>query len=191
MSVDEIKTPSSHLAAVRDVIGAAFEPPLERAIDKAIVVPFPKGPDSKRKWDKMWGRDVVSYGYVAVPRLLLEAQRRLGLSSTQAMILLHLCNYWWEPGKHPWPAKKKLAHFLNLSERQVQRILGELEDAGFIKRNARFRTNGRGQTSNEYDLSGLVAKLQVLEPEFSEAREKAAALRRQAQRPGGLKSGAV
>jgi predicted transcriptional regulator len=165
---------------------------VKAALDNAVVVPFPKsGKDGKRKWDRMWGREVVSYGYVAVPRLILEGQRRLGLSSTHAMVLLHLCNYWWEPDKKPWPAKRKLAHFLNLGERQIQRIIGELEDAGFLKRNPRFRADARGQTSNEYDLSGLVRKLQALEPEFREARKQAAALRQRVQRPGGLKSDAT
>lgn len=162
------------------------------AIDAAVVVPFPNiSKDGKRKWDRMWGRDVISYGYLAVPRLLLESQRRLGLSSTQVMILLHLCNYWWDADKKPWPAKAKLAHFLNLSTRQIQRILTDLEDAGFIQRTARFRSNGRGQTSNEYDLSGLVSKLKALEPEFSRARKQAAALRQKVQRPGGLASSAA
>jgi hypothetical protein len=161
-------------------------------LENAVVVPFPeKAKEGKRKWDQMWGRDVVGYGYLAVPRLLLEAQRRLGLSATQMMLLLHLANYWWDPGKNPWPSKARLAHFLNLSQRQVQRIIGDLEEAGFLKRVERFRADGRGQTSNEYDLSGLVAKLKSLEPEFTTARKQAHSLRHQVQKRRGIVGGSA
>jgi Helix-turn-helix domain len=152
-----------------------------------VVVPFPtKEKEGKRKWDKMWGKAVVDYGYVALPRLLLEGQRRLGLNATQMLILIQLANLWWDPGKNPWPSKARLANSLGLSPRQVQRIIGELEQGGFIARKERFRANGMGQTSNEFDLSGLVAKLNVLEPEFTRVRKETSELRNKVQKRGGL-----
>lgn len=156
------------------------------ALDSPVVVPFPsKHVDGKRKWDQMWGKSVVGYGYVALPRLLLDGQRRLGLNATQMLILIHLANQWWEPGKNPWPSKARLANSLGLSSRQVQRVLGELENAGFISRKQRFRAN-KGQTSNEFDLSGLVSKLQQLEPEFSAARKASSEMKANVQKRGGL-----
>ena len=53
--------------------------------------------------------------------------------------------------------------------RQVQRYITKLEKAGFVKRIERF--SGRKQTSNGYSLAGLVAKLKLLEPEFTKAKE--------------------
>jgi Helix-turn-helix domain len=154
---------------------------------ESVVVPFPaQSKDGKRKWDQMWGKSVINYGYVALPRLLLDGQRRLGLSATQTLVLIHLANQWWEPGRNPWPSKARLANLLGLSARQVQRILGELEMAGFICRVSRFRGN-KGQTSNEFDLSGLVEKLKKLEPEFSAVRKEASENRAKVQRRGGLK----
>lgn len=41
----------------------------------------------------------------------------------------------------------------------------------------------RGKISNEYDLSGLVEKLKVLEPQFREAAEDAKARRKAVARP--------
>jgi hypothetical protein len=41
-----------------------------------------------------------------------------------------------------------------------------------------------GQTSNAYDLSGLVSKLQALAPEFAAAAEA----KRKVERRGGLKT---
>jgi DNA-binding transcriptional regulator YhcF (GntR family) len=158
----------------------------DKNVDR-VVVPFPtKEKEGKRKWDKMWGKSVVDYGYVALPRLLLEGQRRLGLNSTQMMILIQLANLWWDPGKNPWPSKARLANSLGLSPRQVQRIIGELEQGGFVARRERFRANTMGQTSNEFDLSGLVAKLNALEPEFAKVRKETSELRSKVQKRGGL-----
>lgn len=70
---------------------------------------------------------------------------------------------------------------VHLSPRQIQRHLTDLEIAGFIKRVERFGTH-KGQQSNEYDLDGLVKKLQNLEPEFNEVKE----LAKSVARPGGL-----
>lgn len=58
-----------------------------------------------------------------------------------------------------------------MGERQIQRQIAELEKAGLVRRIARTRPR-RGKTSNEYDLSGLVEKLQELEPEFTKVKEE-------------------
>ena len=42
---------------------------------------------------------------------------------------------------------------------------------------------GRGKISNEYDLSGLVAKLRVLAPEFKAAEEAAKKAREAVRKP--------
>ncbi len=42
----------------------------------------------------------------------------------------------------------------------------------------------RGKISNEYDLSGLVAKLKAFEPEFREVAEEAKARKNAVTRPG-------
>jgi hypothetical protein len=42
----------------------------------------------------------------------------------------------------------------------------------------------RGKRANTYDLSGLVARLKELAPEFREIEEKAKAARARAARPG-------
>jgi DNA-binding transcriptional regulator YhcF (GntR family) len=160
---------------------------LSNPVAAGVVLPFPtKKGDDQRKWDKMWGKAVIDYGYVALPRLLFEGQTRLGLNATQMLILLQLANKWWDPGNNPWPSKDSLAKSLGLSSRQVQRILGDLEAAGFIARKARFRANGKGQTSNEFDLSGLVQKLKALEPEFTKARKVSSDIRNKVKRRGGL-----
>jgi len=85
--------------------------------------------------------------------------------------------------RKPYPTKKTLGERLNLKPRRVQQIMAELEQAGFVKREK--RVSHRGQLSNSYDLSGLVAKLRALEPDFRRAEEVAREGRRQAARPQG------
>jgi hypothetical protein len=62
-------------------------------------------------------------------------------------------------------------------------ILLAKSDRLLVKRIPRTLT-GRGKTSNEYDLSGLVAKLKQMEPDFTKAKTLKAA----ASKPGGIKA---
>ncbi len=61
-----------------------------------------------------------------------------------------------------------------MSDRQIQRHVAEMEGAGLIQRIGRT-SPGKGKTSNEYDLSGLVKKMKELEPEFTKAKQEAKA----------------
>ena len=120
-----------------------------------------------------------------IPSLLLRAQQRLGLTPTQLAILLQLADYWWEKSRKPFPSKKALSERLGIGERQIQRHIAELEKAGLVMRIER-RAPHKGKLSNEYDLSGLAARLQELEPEFTAAEKHARKIRQQVARKGGL-----
>lgn len=52
---------------------------------KDTVVPFPKKLDdsSPGNFEKIWGKKVQSHGYAAIPSILIRAQRRLGINTTQ------------------------------------------------------------------------------------------------------------
>lgn len=115
--------------------------------------------------EQKWGRKVMELGFCIVPSLLLRAQQRLGLNPTQLAVLMQLCDFWWEEARKPHPGVKTLAERLSLSERQVRRYIAELEQAGLVQRIERHAGHG-GKQTNIYDLSGLVAKLKELEPEF-------------------------
>src|SRR5262245_38545445 len=129
-----------------------------------------------RTSERKWGREVMdAKGYCIVPSLLLHAQRRLKMTPSHLAIVMHLADYWWYAEGKPWPSKKTLGARVNLSARQVQRHLAQLEKLGLVARNER-RSPLQGKLSNEYDLSGLVKRLKELAPEFKavedEVREK-------------------
>ena len=140
-------------------------------------------PAGDRRSERKWGRAVMDVGYTIIPSILLRAPRRLGLSPTQLAIVLVMAEFWWDPAKNPWPSKAELSNRLGLKERQLQRHIAELEKAGLITRKQRF-IRGRKHT-NEYDLSGLVAKLQTLAPEFETAKKDAKARRELVSTPAG------
>lgn len=144
------------------------------------VVPLRQN-TSSRASEKKWGKGVCALGFSIVPSLIFRAQARLGLNATQLAVLLQLADYWWDEERHPYPSKATLGERLKLSPRQVQRYIAELESAGFVKRKERFASH-KGRLTNHYDLSGLVAKLKKLEPEFREVEAR----RKQVSKRGGL-----
>jgi DNA-binding transcriptional ArsR family regulator len=137
---------------------------------------------STKQSEEKWGASVMALGFCVLPSLLFRAQRRLGLNPTQLAVLLQVADFWWDSGRKPFPKKADLAERLDLSERQVQRHIAELEKAGFVRRIERT-VSRRGKISNAYDLSGLVDKLKAMEPQFREVAEEAKARRKAVARP--------
>lgn len=133
--------------------------------------------------ERKWGRPVLQLGFCLVPSLLLRAQARLKLTAAHLAIVLHLADYWWDTDRRPYPAKKTLGERLGVSPRQAQRYVAELEQMGLLRRIPRTAPN-RGKLTNEYDLSGLVARLKELEPEFRKVEEEVRAKRQAVARPG-------
>lgn len=153
--------------------------------DSSNVVPIRK-PDDKDVRRKalagIWGNSVADHGYVGVPHVMLAMQSRMGLNPTQALVLLQLLDYWRQPGRPPFPSVRMLATRVGLKERQLRRVLKELESGGFIARNRRTLLRG-GQTSNSFDMSGLVAKVKALEPEYRKAIKEARERKQESETP--------
>jgi hypothetical protein len=126
---------------------------------------------NRRRAEDKFGAPVMKLGFTLIPNLLLQAQGRLKISPVQLTVLAQLFQHWWNADDDPFPSKETIARRLGKSERMIQRYLTQLETAKLIKRVPRFKSH-KGQTSNGYDLSGLVAKLAELEPEFTKAAEQ-------------------
>jgi hypothetical protein len=145
------------------------------------VVPLrPKA--AKLRSEAKWGTEVMALGFCIVPALLFRAQHRLGLKSTHLAVILQLAEFWWHDDNLPFPKKQTIAERLGLKDKQVQRLIRDLEQRGYVTR--RVRKTPHGQASNFYDLSGLVKKLKELAPEFKAASDA----KRKVERRGGLKA---
>ena len=138
--------------------------------------------DTRKASEKKFGKPVMDVGYCITPSMLMKAQARLGLNPVQFNIIMQLLDQWWTAERRPWPTKALIAERMGMSPRQVQRQVAELEGAGLIKRIGRTRP-GKGKTSNEYDLTGLVEKMKTMEPEFTKAKDDAQAKQRALSRP--------
>lgn len=130
--------------------------------------------DTRKASEKKFGKPVMDVGFCITPSLLMKAQARIGLNPVQFNIVMHLFDQWWSADRRPWPSKATLAERMGMSDRQIQRQIAEMEGVGLIKRIGRT-SPGKGKTSNEYDLTGLVHKMKELEPEFTKAKEEARA----------------
>lgn len=137
----------------------------------ATVIKLPVTKREKRRAEDKFGVPVMKHGYTMLPNLLLQGQGRLKIKHAEFNVLVQLVAHWWDADKNPHPAKDTIARRMGLSPRQVQRHLTALEDAGLIRRVERF-SGQKAQISNGYDLSGLVKKLEEIEPEFKKAAEQ-------------------
>lgn len=138
--------------------------------------------DTRKASEKKFGKPVMDVGFCITPSLLMKAQARIGLNPVQFNIVMQLLDQWWTVERLPWPAKATLAERMGMSDRQIQRQIAEMEGVGLIRRIPRT-SPGKGKTSNEYDLTGLVRKMQELEPEFTKAKEEAKARSKALSRP--------
>lgn len=142
-----------------------------------------KEAEDTRTLSKKWGREAIDLGYTVIPSALLRGQARLGIGPNELAVLIHLMDHWWKPEDMPWPSKKTIADRLMVSSKTVQRAIVNLEEAGLLKRKDRYHKTG-GRTSNEYDLTPLVARLKPIVADMEAAEKDAKAKRKAAERPG-------
>lgn len=137
-----------------------------------------------KELERKWGKKVIACGYTAVPSVLIRGQQRLGLTPVQLNVLLQLLDHWWRRDSLPFPSKKTIASRLDMDPRYIQKVIAQLEQAGFIRRIARTTRFG-DRDSNAFDLTGLVDKLKALEPEFTKAKEDKRRIQKTVETPKG------
>lgn len=109
-----------------------------------------------RRNEKKWTAPLMDAGWSVLPNVILERQHVLDLDAVDVNILLHLVKHWWFPEKLPHPSKQTIADCMGIDASTVRRRIKRLEERGLIERRKRFDQR-KGQQTNEYDLSGLVA----------------------------------
>lgn len=119
-----------------------------------------------------WGKETLEVdGWTAIPNILLERQQALSIDAVKLNILLVLLKHWWEKPKMPYPSKATIGEIVGREKSTVQKHIKQMEAQGLLKREKRFQSAG-GQTSNLYDLSGLIVKLKKLAKEELKARKE-------------------
>lgn len=105
-----------------------------------------------RQNEAKWTRVMMDAGWTAIPSIILEHQKALGLDPLDLNILLQLAKHWWQANNPPHPSKRRIAEAIGIDPRTVQRRITRLENVGLIRREAR-----RGK-SNACHFDGLIAK---------------------------------
>ncbi len=142
----------------------------------------PTKPDSDKTLRQKW-RTSLDTGWTVIPSALIRGLPLLHIGAGELAVLIILIDYWWAPDNPPWPSKKALAERLSVSQKTIQRHLAALQQERLIVSEARHRAGG-GQTSNRYDLSPLVTKLEGIAAAMKKADAEAAKVKRAATRPG-------
>ncbi|CAM4057471.1 helix-turn-helix domain-containing protein [Corallococcus exiguus] len=181
MRIQKVKLGRKKKVSTREVVtpAATAEPPTPPSTVEATAPEPPelapatvKGRD-KRNIEK-WGQTAWKSGWMAVPSVLITHQARLGLEPSDLNVLLHLIARWWDPNRKPYLGKKEMAEAMGgVSLRTVQRSLSRLRNANLIVQHPRLRFDG-SHTTPEYDLSGLVGRLNQLAQEELTRRTTAA-----------------
>ena len=124
----------------------------------------------RKKWGNAVGKGGLT-GYLAVPEVLLRGQHRLGLTSTEMLVLINILLHWWRADSMPFPSNRKIAKRMGVDIRTVQRACQQLEEKKLIDR--RVKINHDSET-NAYssirwiDLSKLVARLNDIAADLGE-----------------------
>lgn len=121
--------------------------------------PKSKSVDADRKVASKWGKTLAESGWTSFPNVIFERQQALQLSPLDINILLHLAGNWWNADSNPFRTKKSLALAIGVTPRTIQRRIEEMERWGYIKRIYRKASVG-DNLPNEYDLSGLIEKVE-------------------------------
>jgi hypothetical protein len=104
------------------------------------------------------GKEAV--GFSSVPSWLIA----LVALPNNPITLVHVglfaaISTWSGPGRPPFPSIFTIANRTGYGKTQIHKLIKELEKVGALRRNARYRQNGSGRTSNEYILATIKGPL--------------------------------
>lgn len=136
--------------------------------------------------EKKWSKPLMDAGWTALPSVIIENQKQLGLNPLDLNIVLYLASKWWTPEGKPFPSKSTMAKAMDVHPRTIQKHVAALEAAGYIRREER-RTE-TGSKTNVYHLDGLIkAAKPFAEEKLAEMKDKAEMAKRRQNRRGAPK----
>lgn len=136
--------------------------------------------------EKKWTKPLMEAGWTALPSVIIENQRQLGLEPLDLNIVVYLASKWWTAEGKPFPSKTTMAKAMNVHPRTIQKHIAALEGAGYIRREER-RTD-TGSRTNIYHLDGLIeAAAPFAEEKLAEMKDKSELAKRRENRRGAPK----
>ena len=80
-----------------------------------------------------WGPLALKAGWVGIPTILLQSQARLGLTSTDVVVLAHMIRFWWTKEKLPFPSLERMAEDMGIESANVVRSVARLRKKKLIE----------------------------------------------------------
>jgi len=105
--------------------------------------------------ENRWGATFANT-FTPVPIHFLKVYHKLGITSTEAMVIIHIVSHKWTK-ELSFPATSTLAERMGITPTAVRNNVRNLESRGLLMR---VPLNGK---ANRYDISPLVKKLKALE----------------------------
>ncbi len=122
-----------------------------------------------------YSADALRHGYAALPVLILETYRALGLTDAELCFVVHLVSYARGP-EPPRVATAALAQRMDCSRRRIQDLSARLVRRGLLTIIPAYGADGR-QDANHYDFQPLVTAAvglaRVAEPAMPPTEEDA------------------
>jgi len=136
--------------------------------------------------EKKWTKPLMDAGWTALPSVIIENQKQLGLNPLDLNIIVYLASKWWTAEGKPYPSKGTMAKAMDVHPRTIQKHIAALEGAGYIRREER-RTE-LGSKTNVYHLDGLIkAAKPFAQEKVAEIKDKAEMAKRKQNRRGAPK----
>ena len=136
--------------------------------------------------EKKWSKPLMDAGWTALPSVIIENQKQLGLSPLDLNIVLYLASKWWTAEGKPFPSKSTMAKAMDVHPRTIQKHIAGLEGAGYIRREE--RRTPTGSKTNLYHLDGLIkAAKPFADEKLAEMKNKAEIAKRRQERRGAPK----
>jgi predicted transcriptional regulator len=110
----------------------------------------PRTASLRAKWGDAVGE---GSGFVAVPLPLLRLQAKMGLTTTDVLVLINLLAHWWNPSAAVFPRTSTIARRMGINARTVQRSMRKLVRLGLAERGS----DDKGRRT--YQFEGLVKRL--------------------------------
>src|SRR5262245_36026596 len=127
--------------------------------------------EALRRNEEKWTKPLMEAGWNALPSVIIERQKALGLDAIDMNIVVHLSNYWWFADNLPQPAVATIADAIGVKPRTVQKRIARLDALGFLKRTLRRKPN-KGNDTNLYGFEGLIRQATPFALEKIAAREQ-------------------
>lgn len=136
--------------------------------------------------EKKWTKPLMDAGWTALPSVIIENQRQLGLEPLDLNIVVYLASKWWTAEGKPFPSKTTMAKAMNVHPRTIQKHIAGLEGAGYIRREERRMETG--SRTNIYHLDGLIeAAAPFAAEKLAEIKDKSELAKRRENRRGAPK----